>query len=80
MSTPASDAHAHTTIEIPASQPMVALLGPGDEYLRLIEGAFPEVDILVRGNEVTLDGSAEEVGTSIHSWRRCSRCCAPDRP
>jgi len=29
----------------------------------LIEGAFPDVDILVRGNEMTLDGSAEEVGT-----------------
>ena len=62
MSTSASEAHARTVIEIPGSQPMVALLGPGDEYLRLIEGAFPEVDILGRGNEVTLDGSAEDIG------------------
>jgi phosphate starvation-inducible PhoH-like protein len=62
MSTSASEAHARTVIEIPGSQPMVALLGPEDEYLRLIEGAFPEVDILVRGNEVTLDGSAEDIG------------------
>lgn len=62
MTTPASDAHARTIIEIPGSQPMVALLGSGDEYLRLIEGAFPDVDILVRGNEVTLDGSAENIG------------------
>lgn len=60
MSTPASEAHARTTIEIPNSQPMVALLGSNDEYLRLIESSFPDVDILVRGNEMTLDGSAEE--------------------
>ena len=60
MSTPASEAHTRTTIEIPNSQPMVALLGSNDEYLRLIESSFPDVDILVRGNEMTLDGSAEE--------------------
>jgi len=62
MSSPASEAHAHTTIEIPHSQPMVALLGSNDEYLRLIENAFPNVDVLVRGNEMTLDGSAEDIG------------------
>ena len=62
MSSPASEAHARTTIEIPGSQPMVALLGPSDEYLRLIESAFPDVDILVRGNEMTLDGSADDIG------------------
>lgn len=62
MSSPASEARAHTTVEIPGSQPMVALLGPNDEYLRLIEAAFPGVEILVRGNEMKLDGAAEEVG------------------
>ncbi|MDA2987737.1 MAG: PhoH family protein [Actinomycetota bacterium] len=62
MSSPASEAHARTTIEVPNSQPMVALLGPGDEYLRLIERAFPDVDILVRGNQITIDGSAEDIG------------------
>jgi phosphate starvation-inducible PhoH-like protein len=61
MSSPASEAHARTTIEIPNSQPMVALLGSNDEYLRQIENAFPTVDVLVRGNEITLDGSAEDI-------------------
>ena len=61
MSSPASEAHARTTIEIPNSQPMVALLGSNDEYLRQIENAFPSVDVLVRGNEMTLDGSAEDI-------------------
>jgi phosphate starvation-inducible PhoH-like protein len=62
MSSPASDAHARTTIEIPNSQPMVALLGSNDEYLRLIERSFPDVDILVRGNQITVDGSAKDIG------------------
>ena len=62
MSSPASESHARTTIEVPNSQPMVALVGPGDEYLRLIEAAFPDVDILVRGNQITIEGSTEDVG------------------
>ena len=60
MSNAASDSDARMTIEIPNSQPMVALLGSNDEYLRLIENAFPSVSVLVRGNEIRLDGSAKE--------------------
>ena len=60
MSNAASDSDARMTIEIPNSQPMVALLGSNDEYLRLIENAFPSVSVLVRGNEIRLDGPAEE--------------------
>lgn len=52
-----------TVLEVPASQPMVALLGASDEYLRLIEGAFPDVDILVRGNQITLEGEDKSVDT-----------------
>jgi phosphate starvation-inducible PhoH-like protein len=43
---------------------MVGLLGQRDELLRLIEDAFP-VQILVRGNEITINGDgpeAERVG------------------
>ncbi|MBM3675745.1 MAG: PhoH family protein [Actinobacteria bacterium] len=38
---------------------MVDLLGQRDELLRLVEGAFP-VRILVRGNEITVTGEAED--------------------
>jgi len=63
MTQPASDApRAQTTIVIPGSQPMVALLGTRDEYLRLVEEAFPEADIMARGNEITVSGSPEDVG------------------
>ena len=62
MTQSASDApRAQTTIVVPASQPMVALLGTADEYLRLVERAFPEADILARGNEITVSGSADDV-------------------
>jgi phosphate starvation-inducible PhoH-like protein len=48
------------TIVVPSSIPMVALLGPGDEHLALIEKAF-KADIHVRGNQVTLRGDSAEV-------------------
>jgi phosphate starvation-inducible PhoH-like protein len=40
---------------------MVAICGPRDELIRTIEKSFPDVVILVRGNEITLDGPSESV-------------------
>src|SRR3954463_3702173 len=48
------------TIVVPNSIPMVALLGPGDEHLTLIEKAF-KADVHVRGNQITLRGEPAEV-------------------
>jgi len=53
---------SQATITIPASQPMVAVLGPGDELLRVVEAQFPAADIHVRGNEMRITGTAEDVG------------------
>jgi phosphate starvation-inducible PhoH-like protein len=53
---------AQTTIVVPHSQPMVALLGSDDEFLRLVEKAFPEADLMARGNEITVTGTPEDVG------------------
>jgi phosphate starvation-inducible PhoH-like protein len=50
-------------ITVPSSQPMVALLGASDAYLRLIESAFPQADLHVRGNVVTISGGPQDVGT-----------------
>ncbi|WP_405493048.1 PhoH family protein [Streptomyces sp. NBC_00096] len=52
-------ARAHFTV--PATHPMVSVLGSGDALLRVIEKAFPKVDIHVRGNQVSAIGSAAEV-------------------
>jgi phosphate starvation-inducible PhoH-like protein len=63
MTTPIADTpQAQTTIIVPNSQPMVALLGTRDEFLRLVENAFPSADILARGNEITVSGTPEDVG------------------
>ena len=58
---PAGPPHAQAMITVPASQPMVALLGTSDEYLRQIEAAFGEADILVRGNQITINGTPDDV-------------------
>jgi phosphate starvation-inducible PhoH-like protein len=48
-------------VEVPTSIPMVALLGPGDELLRVVERSFPTVDVHVRGNEIRLAGPGDDV-------------------
>lgn len=48
------------TVVVPPSVNMVSVLGPGDEFLSLIEDAF-ESEIHVRGNRITLHGEASEV-------------------
>lgn len=50
-------------ITVPSSQPMVALLGASDAYLRLVERSFPHADLLVRGNVITISGDPHDVGT-----------------
>jgi phosphate starvation-inducible PhoH-like protein len=63
MSRPASaDASVSSTIVVPNTHPMVALLGANDENLRQFEKDFPEVDVLVRGNEIHLSGDVTEIG------------------
>ncbi|MDD9349794.1 MULTISPECIES: PhoH family protein [unclassified Mumia] len=56
MTTPEPLQHMVT---IPASIPMVSLLGPTDEFLRLIEASF-DADIHVRGNQVSIRATAAE--------------------
>ena len=50
-------------ILVPGNHLMVGLLGQRDELLRLIEEAFDGAHIVVRGNEITIEGEeAERVG------------------
>ena len=55
-----------TTVVVPGTHVMTALVGPRDMYLRRIEQQFPSVKISVRGNEVRISGddSAEVVGVA----------------
>ncbi len=52
---------ARARFVVPANHPMVTVLGSGDSLLRVIERSFPDVDIHVRGNEVSASGDAAEV-------------------
>ena len=45
-----------TLITVPPAISMVSLIGANDANLRVIEAAFPSVNITVRGNEITLRG------------------------
>jgi phosphate starvation-inducible protein PhoH and related proteins len=48
-------------IVVPPEVAMVGLLGANDGVLRAVERSFPQADILVRGNEITVAGPFGEV-------------------
>ncbi|WP_327663425.1 MULTISPECIES: PhoH family protein [unclassified Streptomyces] len=52
---------ARAQFTVPPKHPMVEVLGSGDALLRVIEKAFPEADIHVRGNEISATGESGEV-------------------
>ncbi|MFE6333456.1 PhoH family protein [Streptomyces sp. NPDC057806] len=52
---------ARAEFTVPAQHPMVTVLGSGDSLLRVIEKAFPAVDIHVRGNEISAVGATRDV-------------------
>jgi phosphate starvation-inducible PhoH-like protein len=54
-----------TTVVVPGTHLMTALLGPRDQYLRRIEREFPTVLISVRGNEVRVDGDDTAAVTDV---------------
>jgi phosphate starvation-inducible protein PhoH and related proteins len=56
-----NDVPARAHFVVPAKHPMVTVLGSGDSHLQVIEKAFPDVDIHVRGNEISATGEASEV-------------------
>jgi phosphate starvation-inducible protein PhoH and related proteins len=53
-------ARTSVKISVPGNHLMVGLLGHRDELLRLVQAAFGDVDIHVRGNEITVEGEADE--------------------
>ena len=54
-----AEATTQVKILVPGHQSMVALLGQRDEFLKAIEAAF-DSQIVVRGNEITITGDADE--------------------
>ena len=60
---PTTTATVKTTI--PDHHPMVNVLGTGDELLKLVEQAF-DVNILVRGNDITVTGEPATNDKVVH--------------
>ena len=50
-----------TSITVPSAIPMVSLIGPNDSYVKILEGAFPNIAITVRGNEISASGVQTEI-------------------
>jgi len=57
----ASPESLHSTVVVPTSIPMVSLVGSRDELIRVVETNYPDVDVLVRGNEIALIGPDKQV-------------------
>ena len=47
---------SHSRLTVSGSHLLLGLLGPEDRHLRLLESAFPDTSIHVRGNDVTAEG------------------------
>ena len=56
----------HASLEVDGVA-MVRLLGPQDRLLTTLEHQYPQVEVLVRGNRVDLDGPAEQVTADLTS-------------
>ena len=64
-------------IAVPGNHLMVGLLGQRDELLRLVEAAFPDASIIVRGNEISVAGEgAELAGRTLRGARAAARGAA----
>ena len=54
---------AHAELEVDGLA-MVRLLGPQDRLLKTVEARYPAVQVLVRGNHISLDGDATQVAAA----------------
>jgi phosphate starvation-inducible PhoH-like protein len=60
-------------IAVPGNHLMVGLLGERDELLRLVEDAFPEADVVVRGNEITVSGETGPATAAARTFEELVR-------
>jgi len=62
-------------IVVPEEQPMISLLGSGDELLRVIENVI-KADFHVRGNEITITGPAGETAVAARLFEELMQLTA----
>jgi phosphate starvation-inducible PhoH-like protein len=66
-------AATEVTIAVPGNHLMVGLLGQRDELLRLVEDAFPDASVVVRGNEITVAGDAADADAAARTFEELVR-------
>jgi phosphate starvation-inducible PhoH-like protein len=66
-------------IVVPSEQSMVALLGSRDEVLRTVERVLVS-DVHVRGNEITLTGSAKDNALGVLLFEQLLALLAKGQP
>ena len=57
---------------------MVRALGAHDEVLQVIEAEFSDVNLHVRGNELSISGPADAVQLTLHLVEESARLAAKD--
>ena len=68
------------TYVVPPETSVVALLGARDEHLRTLERGLPRLDVLARGNEVTLQGPASDVHLAMRLLEEMGAVLAGGQP
>src|SRR6185437_13314957 len=63
-----------------STEQMVAALGAEDEGLRIVEGLYPGVSFLARGNVLTITGPAAVVPRIMHLMEEARGMAAPHTP
>ncbi len=68
------------TFVVPAGTDTVSLLGAGDQHLRTIERGLPRLDVLARGDEVTVTGPASDVALALRLLEEMAGVLAGGQP
>ncbi len=71
---------ATRTYTVPQGTDPVALLGARDEHLRTLERGLPRVDVLARGDEVTVSGPASDVALAMRLLEEMGGVLAGGQP
>ncbi|MFC3687884.1 PhoH family protein [Aquipuribacter hungaricus] len=68
------------TYVVPTGTDTVSLLGAGDKHLRTLERGLPRVDVLARGDEVTVTGPASDVALALRLLEEMGSVLAAGQP
>ena len=77
---PFGSAAVTRTYVVPVGTDTVSLLGAGDQHLRTLERGLPRLDVLARGDEVTVTGPATDVALALRLLEEMGGVLAAGHP